>query len=99
MLAHPTTDRLRELGFLGMAHALEGLGLARGDGRYSRTLKSLARVQVLILDDWGLSRCRVSLADGRPDRSGLNHRAQQLVQFGEAPYGARSHCSSRRPMI
>ena len=31
---------------------LEGLGIARGDGRYARTLKSLARVQLLILDDW-----------------------------------------------
>lgn len=30
-------------------------GLARGDGRYARTLKTLARVQVLILDDWGLT--------------------------------------------
>ena len=34
---------------------LEGLSLARGDGRYSRMLKSLARVQLLILDDWGLT--------------------------------------------
>jgi DNA replication protein DnaC len=33
---------------------LENLGLARGDGRYLRMLKSLARVQVLILDDWGI---------------------------------------------
>jgi hypothetical protein len=31
---------------------LEALGLARGDGRYARMLKSLARVQVLILDDF-----------------------------------------------
>lgn len=29
------------------------LALARGDGRYSRLLKSLARVDLLILDDWG----------------------------------------------
>lgn len=29
------------------------LGLARGDGRYARTLKALARVDLLILDDWG----------------------------------------------
>ena len=29
--------------------------LARGDGRYPRLLKSLARVELLILDDWGLS--------------------------------------------
>ena len=34
---------------------LEGFGLARSDGHYARMLKSLARVQVLILDDWGLA--------------------------------------------
>ena len=34
---------------------LEGLGLARGDGRYARMLKSLARVRLLILDDWGIT--------------------------------------------
>jgi DNA replication protein DnaC len=33
---------------------LEALALAKGDGRYARMLKNLARVQVLILDDWGL---------------------------------------------
>ena len=33
----------------------EALALARGDGRYARLLKTLARVQLLILDDWGLS--------------------------------------------
>ena len=33
----------------------EALALARGDGRYGRLLKALGRVQVLILDDWGLS--------------------------------------------
>lgn len=30
------------------------LTLARGDGRYARILRSLGRVQLLILDDWGL---------------------------------------------
>lgn len=29
------------------------LGLARGDGRYATMLKALARVDLLILDDWG----------------------------------------------
>jgi DNA replication protein DnaC len=33
----------------------EALALARGDGCYGRMLKGLARVQLLILDDWGLS--------------------------------------------
>lgn len=34
---------------------LEALALARGDGRYARVLKALGRVQLLILDDWGLA--------------------------------------------
>ena len=34
---------------------LDALALARGDGRYTRLLKSLARVELLILDDWGLA--------------------------------------------
>ena len=33
----------------------EMLALARGDGRYIRLLKALARVDLLILDDWGLA--------------------------------------------
>jgi hypothetical protein len=33
----------------------DALALARGDGRHARLLKSLARVELLILDDWGLS--------------------------------------------
>ena len=34
---------------------MDALALARGDGRYPRLLKSLARVEMLILDDWGLA--------------------------------------------
>jgi DNA replication protein DnaC len=34
---------------------LEALALARGDGRYGRLLKTIGRVQLLILDDWGLA--------------------------------------------
>ena len=40
---------------IGFRDCSENLGLARGDGRYPRMLKSLARVQVLILDDWGIT--------------------------------------------
>lgn len=34
---------------------LSGLALARGDGSYLDTMKSLSKVQLLILDDWGLN--------------------------------------------
>jgi DNA replication protein DnaC len=33
----------------------DALALARGDGRYARLLKNLARAQLLILDDWALA--------------------------------------------
>ena len=38
-----------------MPRLLDMLALARGDGRYVRLLKNLARVELLILDDWGLA--------------------------------------------
>jgi DNA replication protein DnaC len=40
------------------------LDLARGDGRYAKLLASLARVDLLILDDWGL---QVMTANHRRD--------------------------------
>ena len=38
-----------------MPRLLDDLTLARGDGRLARKLKALARVDLLILDDWGLA--------------------------------------------
>ena len=34
---------------------VDTLALARGDGRHARLLRTLARVELLILDDWGLA--------------------------------------------
>jgi len=33
----------------------EALAIAKGDGRHARMLKTIARADLLILDDWGLS--------------------------------------------
>ena len=35
---------------------LEDLEIARGDGRYLKLLKTLSKTDVLVLDDWGLTR-------------------------------------------
>ena len=43
----------------------EALALARGDGRHARLLKTLGRIDLLILDDWGLS----GLTPPKPARS------------------------------
>jgi len=53
----------------------EALALARGDGRYGRLLKALARVQLLILDDWGLS--TLTLAEQRDLLEILEDRHQR----------------------
>ena len=55
----------------------DALALARGDGRYARLLKNLARADLLILDDWG------------PDRLSANHR-RDLMEIVEDRYGRGS---------
>src|SRR3981189_3430522 len=42
-------------GFSLLTMLFDALALARGDGRYARLLKNLARADLLILDDWGLA--------------------------------------------
>ena len=54
-LGHKACRDNRSVLYQRLPRLLEALGLARGDGRYARMLKSLARVQLLILDDWGLT--------------------------------------------
>jgi DNA replication protein DnaC len=42
--------------YLRVPRLLRELATARGDGRYGKLLRSLAKVDLLVLDDWGLSR-------------------------------------------
>jgi DNA replication protein DnaC len=53
------------------------LAVARGDGRYARFLRTLARADLLILDDWGLEPLN---AEARHD----------LLEILEERYGRRS---------
>ena len=41
--------------YLRLPRLLESLPIAKGDGSYAKLLLKLAKVDVLILDDWGLS--------------------------------------------
>ncbi|UPT87145.1 IS21-like element helper ATPase IstB [Bradyrhizobium barranii subsp. apii] len=54
-LGHKACRDNRSVLYHRVPRLFEALGLARGDGRYARLLKTLGRAQVLILDDWGLS--------------------------------------------
>src|SRR3954449_7558759 len=54
-LGHNACRDNRSVLYHRVPRLFEALALARGDGRYGRLLKTLGRVQLLILDDWGLS--------------------------------------------
>jgi DNA replication protein DnaC len=75
-LGHKACRDDRSVLYWRVPRLLDGLALARGDGRYARLLKSLARVELLILDDWGLA--PLTSAQGRDlleivdDRHGRN---------------------------
>ncbi len=50
--------------YVRVSRLLEMIALARGVGRYERQLKAFGRVDLLVLDDWGLAPLT---ADGRRD--------------------------------
>src|SRR5713226_9656366 len=54
-LGHKACRDDRSVLYYRVPRLLDALALARGDGRYARLLKSIARVELLILDDWGLA--------------------------------------------
>jgi DNA replication protein DnaC len=54
-LGHKACRDNRSVLYQRLPRLFEALALARGDGRYARLLKSLSRVQLLILDDWGIA--------------------------------------------
>src|SRR6201991_299224 len=54
-LGHKACRDNRSVLYHRLPRLFEALALARGDGRYARLLKNLSRVELLILDDWGLA--------------------------------------------
>jgi DNA replication protein DnaC len=60
-----------------MPRLFMALALARGDGRYAKLLRTLARVDLLVLDDWG------------PEQLNAEQR-RDLLEIVEDRYDARS---------
>lgn len=54
-LGHKACRDGRSVVYHRVPRLFEALALARGDGRYARILKAIAKLDVLILDDWGLA--------------------------------------------
>ena len=61
--------------YFRLPRLLHELSIAKADGRYSKLLKSIARTDLLLLDDWGLSKFikeqRHDLLEILEDRNGL----------------------------
>jgi DNA replication protein DnaC len=61
------------------------LALARGDGRYAATLRPIARVDLLILDDWGPE---ILTADQRRDMLEIvedRHDRRSIIITSQVP--------------
>jgi DNA replication protein DnaC len=73
-LGHKACRDGRSVFYQRVPRLFEAMALARGDGRHARMLKNLARVELLILDDWGLSVLtqgqRIDLLEILEDRNG-----------------------------
>jgi len=54
-LAHKACCEGHRALYLRLPRLLEALPIAKGDGSYAKLLARLAKIDVLILDDWGLS--------------------------------------------
>ncbi len=54
-LAHRACRDDRSVLYQRVPRMFDALAPARGDGRHTRLLKTIARVELLILDDWGLA--------------------------------------------
>jgi DNA replication protein DnaC len=54
-LGHKACRDDHSVSYQRVPRLFDALALARGDGRHARLLKIIARVELLILDDWGLT--------------------------------------------
>ena len=61
--------------YLRLPRLLQELAIAKGDGRYHKLLATLAKIEVIILDDWGLAKLtaenRRDLLEILEDRHGI----------------------------
>ncbi|HUZ14278.1 MAG TPA: IS21-like element helper ATPase IstB [Caulobacteraceae bacterium] len=73
-LGHKACRDGRSVFYQRVPRLFEALALARGDGRHARLVANLARVELLILDDWGLTVLtqtqRIDLLEILEDRNG-----------------------------
>ena len=101
-LGHRACRDNRSVLYQRVPRLLEALGSARGDGRYGRMLKTLARVQLLILGDWAITpltaeqrRDLMEIVDHRHDRASTIVTSQVPVERSNS--GTSTSATRRSP--
>ena len=64
---------------------LEDLEIARGDGRYLKLLKQLSKIEVLVLDDWGLARLTANQQRDLLELLDDRHQARTTIATSQLP--------------
>jgi len=76
--------------YVRLPRLAEELALARADGRYPKLMATLGRLELLILDDWGLTPRRAPRSAGDRRRPPRSHRHLDHQPVPSRPL-ARSH--------
>jgi DNA replication protein DnaC len=89
-----------------MPRLFADLAIAHGDARYARLLRSLARVKLLILDDWDpealtpdQARDRLEIVEDRYDKGSLIITSQVPIDRARAPATASGSRSLRQAVL
>jgi DNA replication protein DnaC len=68
-----------------LSRLLERVEISRGDGSYLKLLKQLARVDVLVLDDWGLAQLKSSQQRDLLELLDDRHQARSTIATSQLP--------------
>lgn len=84
-LAHAVCLEGHTAQYYRLPRLIEELQLARGDGRYLRLLKKLSRVDLLVLDDWGLARLTVPQQTDMLELLDDRHQCRSTLVTSQVP--------------
>jgi DNA replication protein DnaC len=84
-LAHKACLEGYSAAYHRLPRLLEELEVARGDGRYGKLLKGLSKVDVLVLDDWGLVRLPAMEQRDLLELLDDRHRVRSTIATSQLP--------------
>ena len=94
---HTAVTHLQMIGMNAYPHTVTELAIARADGRYPKLLASIAKTEVLIIDDWGLAKLN---AENRRDLLEIiedRHGIRSTVATSQLPLENGMTSSATRP--